>query len=140
MESLEKVTKPPSGCLSREVVSFPSAVRQGIFGLTSNWEWEVVIMSLATCLAYIQDPIMVVVYKYQQLWAEKSSYSLLLSTNKILQETGNAAVIPENPALSWKKVTCELQKAQEAQLISKAASKQQPPGEVHECHAMSSCS
>ena len=67
---------------------------------------------------------MVVVYKHLQLCSEKSSFSLLPSANKILQEDGSAAAFPENPPLSRKKVIRELQKAQEAQLVSKAASKQ----------------
>ena len=81
-------------------------------------------MSLTAYLATIRDPIMVVVYKHLQLWVEKSSFSLLPSANKILQEAGSAAAFPENPLLSWKKVIREHQKAQEAQLISKVASKQ----------------
>ena len=67
---------------------------------------------------------MVVVYKLLRLWAEKSSFSLLPSANKILQEAGSAVAFPENPPLGRKKVIRELQKAQEAQLVSKAASKQ----------------
>ena len=81
-------------------------------------------MSLGAYLTSIQDPIMVVVYKHLQLWAEKSSFSLLLSANKILQEAGCDAVFPDNPPLGQKKIIRELQKAQVAQLVSKAASKQ----------------
>ena len=87
-----------------------------------TWEREVV--SLAAYLATIRDPIMVVVYKHLQLWMEKCSFSLLPSANKILQDAGSAAAFPENPPLSWKKVIRELQKAQEVQLVLKAAFKQ----------------
>ena len=40
------------------------------------------------------------------------------------EEVGCDAAFPDNPPLCWKKITCELQKAQVAQLVSKAASKQ----------------
>ena len=87
-----------------------------------TWEREVV--SLAAYLATIRNPIMVMVYKHLRLWAEKSSFSLLPSANKILQEAGSEVVFPENPPLGWKKLICELQKAWVAQLVSNAASKQ----------------
>ena len=81
-----------------------------------TWEWEVV--SLA---AYL---IIVMMYKHLRLWAGKSSFSLLLSANKILEEAGSEVAFPVNPPLGRKKVICELQKAQVAQLISNATSKQ----------------
>ena len=98
---------------------------QGGRGLPScllTWEREVV--SLGAYLASIRDPIMAMVDKDLQLWAEKSSFSLLPSANKILQEAGCDAAFPDNPPLGRKKIIRELQKAQVAQLVSKAASKQ----------------
>ena len=56
--------------------------------------------------------------------AKKSSFSLLPSANKILQEAGSEVAFPENPPLGQKKLISELQKAQVAQLVSNAASKQ----------------
>jgi len=67
---------------------------------------------------------MVMVYQHLRLWAEKSSFSLLPSANKILQEAGSEVAFPENPPLGRKKLIRELQKAQVAQLVSNAASKQ----------------
>ena len=66
---------------------------------------------------------MVMVFQHLRLWADKRSFSLLPSANKIIQEAGSE-VFPENPPLGWKKVIRELQKAQMAQLISNATSKQ----------------
>ena len=66
---------------------------------------------------------MAMVYKHLQLWAEKSSFSLLPSANKILQEAGCDAAFPDNPPLG-RKIIRELQKAQVARLVLKAASKQ----------------
>ena len=87
-----------------------------------TWEQEVV--SLRAYLASIRYPVMVVVYKHLQMWAEKSSFSLLPSANNILQEAGCDAAFPDNPPLGRKKIICELGKAQVAQLVSNAASKQ----------------
>ena len=95
---------------------------RGLMSCLLTWEREMV--GLAAYLATIRDPIMVVVYKHLQLWVKKSSFSLLPSANKILQEAGSAVAFSENPPLSRKKVIRELQKAQEAQLVLKAASKQ----------------
>ena len=81
-------------------------------------------VSLGAYVVSIRDPIMVVVCKHLQLWAEKSSFSLLPSANKILQEAGCDAAFPDNPPLGRKKIICELQKAQLTQLVSKATSKQ----------------
>ena len=81
-------------------------------------------VSLAAYLATIRDPIMVMVYQHLRLWAEKSSFSLLPSANKILQEAGSEVAFPEYPPLGRKKLIHELQKAQVAQLVSNAASKQ----------------
>jgi len=64
------------------------------------------------------------VYQHLRLWAENSSFSLLPSANKILQEAGSEVAFPENPPLGRKKLIRELQKAQVAQLVSNAASKQ----------------
>ena len=95
---------------------------RGLMSCLLTWEREVV--SLAAYLASIRDPIMVVVYKHLQLWAEKSCYSLLPSANKILQEADCVAAFPDNPPPSRKKIIRELQKAQVEQLVSNAASKQ----------------
>ena len=95
---------------------------RGLMSCLLTWEREVV--SLGAYLASIRDPIMVVVYKHLQLWAEKSSFSLLPSANKILQEAGCDAAFPENPPLGQKRIIRDLRKAQVAQLVSKAASKQ----------------
>ena len=65
-----------------------------------------------------------VVYKHLKLWAEKSCISLLPAANQILQEAGSDVAFPGNPPLSRKRAIRDLQKAQQAQLISKAASKQ----------------
>ena len=81
-------------------------------------------MSLAAYLATIRDPIMVVVYKLLKLWAEKSCFSLLPAANRILQEAGSDVAFPDSPPLSRKRVIRDLQKAQQARLISKADSKQ----------------
>ena len=86
--------------------------------------WEREMVSLAVYLTTIRDPIMVMVYQHLRLWVEKSSFSLLPSANKILQEAGSEVAFPENPTLDRKKVIRVLQKAQVAQLISNAASKQ----------------
>ena len=72
----------------------------------------------------IRDPIMVMLYQHLRLWAEKSSFSLLPSVNKILQEAGSEVAIPETPPPPDLKVIQELQKAQVVQLVSNAASKQ----------------
>ena len=62
-----------------------------------TWEREV-----ASLAAYLVT-IMVMVYKHLQLWVEKSSFSLLPSANKILQEAGSEVAFPENPPLGRKK-------------------------------------
>ena len=133
--ALRKGVRGCVDCLAVEKVTTTDAHFKGLRTLSMGWinfkkayelpvTWEREVVSLAAYLATIRDPIMVVVYKHLRLWAEKSSFSLLPSANKILQEAGSAAAFPENPPLSWKKVIRELQKAQEAQLASKSASKQ----------------
>ena len=82
---------------------------RGLMSCLQTWEREVV--SLAAYLATIRDPIMVMVYQHLRLWAEKSSFSLLPSANKILQEAGSEVAFPENPPLGRKKLIRELQKA-----------------------------
>ena len=95
---------------------------RGLMNCLQTWEWEVV--NLAAYLATIPDPIIVMVYQHLRLWAEKSSFSLLPSANKILQEAGSEVAFPENPPQVRKKLIRELRKAQVAQLVSNAASKQ----------------
>ena len=63
-------------------------------------------------------------YTWQHFNVSLSSYSLLPSANKILQEAGCAAVFPDNPPLSQKMIICEFQKAQVALVVLNATSKQ----------------
>ena len=98
--------------------------------------WEQEAVSLAAYLTTIQDPIMVVMYKHLQLWAEKSCFSLLLVANQILQEAGSDVVFPGNSPLNRKRVIRDLRKALTAHLKSCFET---APGEDHEGIAMSSC-
>ena len=95
---------------------------RGLVSCLLIWEQEVV--SLAAYLATIRDPIMVVAYTHLQLWAEKICFSLLPPAFLILRNAGSDVAFPGNPPLSQKRVILDLQKAQQAQLISKAASQQ----------------